>query len=101
MIDNIVEHIKMAQTEAIKQGIKANAVLINDTLYRSQFGAVSMICGLKVVYANDLPDDVGFAVANMDNLPLTKDEELEMLRRENQELKDRLEQIQNLIQGTS
>ncbi|MBQ8300735.1 MAG: hypothetical protein IJX57_02045 [Clostridia bacterium] len=100
IIDNIIEQIKMAQREAVARGIRANAVMINDKLYHSYFETLPLICGLKVFCTNELPDEFSFAVTEVEGL-LTKDKEIEMLRRENQELKDRLKQIQNLIQGTS
>ena len=100
IIGNIIEQIKMAQREAVARGIRANAVMINDKLYHSYFETLPLICGLNVFCTNELPDEFSFAVTEVEGL-LTKDKEIEMLRRENQELKDRLKQIQNLIQGTS
>lgn len=67
-MENIIKGIMDAAAEALKKGIKANAVFINDRLFFSKltpFSAeVPIVCGLKAYYTVELPDDVLFAVAH-------------------------------------
>lgn len=98
---HIIEHIQKAHIEAIKMNIKANAVLISDKLYFSKLqlahGDVPMICGLKCVYANDLPNDTLFAVVEALNAPLTKDEHIKELEKENAKLRAKIRMISDFI----
>lgn len=58
-----------------------------------------MICGLKCVYTEDLPEEMTFAVFRAENPPLTLYEENEMLKREIRELKSKFDRIIDLIGG--
>lgn len=103
-INNLYDHIIMAQREAQRQGISANVVAINDKIAFSKLrcatGAdIPMICGLKCVYTEELPEEMTFAVFRAENPPLTLYEENEMLRREIRELKSKFERIIDLIGG--
>ena len=98
---DIIEHIRQAQIEATKMGIKANAVAISDKLYFSKFchpgGDVPMICGLKCVYSNELPNDTLFAVFEATNQPQTKDERIKELEAEVAKLRERLRNIADFV----
>lgn len=59
---------------------------------------IPVICGLKAFYDPGIPDDVEFMVFHSDNLPLTKDEKIESLEKENQELKEKLHNISEIIE---
>lgn len=57
-----------AKSEALKNQIKANTILINENLAKTLpflfCGNLipAMICGLEIKFTNDLPDNVSFAV---------------------------------------
>jgi hypothetical protein len=96
-IGSIIDHIAQAKSEAYKRGIKANAVVISDKLYFSRllgYGVdVPMVCGLKCIYSEDLPDDTSFAVCKAHSLPVTKDERIRELEEENQRLNEAIERV--------
>ena len=77
VMDNIIKGIMDASAEALKRGIKANAVFISDRLFFSKlspfFGEVPIVCGLKAYYTVELPDDVLFAVAHRDERKMVEE----------------------------
>ena len=104
---NISDYILRAKTEAHKRFIKANAIAISDKLlYSKLFIAeagteIPMILGLKCFVTEDLPDDCLFSVFYMPNPPLTLAEQNEQLKAENRELKEKLNKIVELIEGSN
>ena len=108
---NLEEYVRKATTEAFKQHIKANTVLLNKDcvlVKRSYFkyqiinadsptekclSAIElppMICGLAAHLTDELPDDVAFAVCRTD-----VETSLEKARREaKQELLDEMKTMQ-------
>lgn len=101
MIDSIIEHIEEARFEAMVRGIEANAVAINDRLYFSKisngYEDIPIVCGLKCVYTNELPEDVRFAVFHAPRAVMTKDEMIAKLQVEKKELNKRLEKVYDII----
>lgn len=67
-MESIIDGIRKAQHEAEVRCIRANAVLINDTMFATKLniyphiGEPRMICGLRAFYCPDLPPEVLFAV---------------------------------------
>ena len=74
-IDNLIKSIVDARQEAIRNGIKANSILINTNMVKviEQFGSwPTMICGLNChVTADELPDGYSFAVVEKPEDPKT------------------------------
>lgn len=101
MINSIIDHIYEAKYEAMVRGIEANAVAINDRLYFSKisndYGDIPIVCGLKCVYTNELPEDVGFAVFHASNAVMTKDEMIASLEKKNEELHRQLDRVYEII----
>lgn len=101
MIDSIIKHIEEARFEAMIRGIEANAVAINDRLYFSKFSNgyedIPIVCGLKCVYTNELPEDVRFAVFHASSAVMTKDEIIAKLQDEKRGLKQELERAYEII----
>jgi len=101
MINSIIEHIYEAYREAIRLGIEVNTVAINDRLYytklSSDCGDIPMVCGLKCVYTNELPDDTMFAVFKADRTVRTKDEMIADLQDRNRELVNELNRVYEII----
>ncbi len=104
IVQDIGQYISEALVEANKQNIKANTIAINDKLLFSrlttEFFDIPMVMGLKCVCdTSELPDDVLFSVFYADNPPETIKEQCERLKRENAELKNRLNEIVEFIEG--
>jgi hypothetical protein len=101
MMRSIIEHIEEARYEAMVRGIEANAVAINDRLYFSKisngYEDIPIVCGLKCVYTNELPDDVRFAVFHAPRAVMTKDEMIAKLQDEKKELQNELERVYAII----
>lgn len=101
MINSIYEHIYEAQREAMIRGIEVDAVAINDKLYYTKlsngYDDIPMICGLKCVYTNELPEDTMFAVFKSAGAVMTKDEMIAKLQDEKKALNDELERVYALI----
>jgi hypothetical protein len=101
MINSIAEHIYEAQREAMYRGIEANTVAINDRLYYTKLSNgyydIPMICGLKCVYTNELPENTMFAVFESSSAIMTKDEMIAKLQDENKQLKNELEKVYAII----
>ena len=101
MINSIYEHIYEAQREAMIRGIEADAVAINDRLYYTKlsngYGDIPMVCGLKCVYTNELPEDTMFAVFKSSNAIMTKDEMIAKLQDEKKELNRQLDRAYEII----
>lgn len=101
MINSIIEHIYDARREAMLRGIEANTVAINDRLYFSKLSNgwddTPIICGLKCIYTNELPDNTLFAVFKSDRTVRTKDEIIADLQDRNKELNQQLERAYEII----
>ena len=101
MINSIVEHIYEARREAMIRGIEADAVAINDKLYYTKlsngYGDIPMVCGLKCVYTNELPEDTMFAVFKADRTVRTKDEMIADLQDRNRDLVRQLDRAYEII----
>lgn len=99
--NSIVDHITEAKYEAMACGIEANAVAINDRLYFSKisngYDDIPIVCGLKCVYTNELPEDVRFAVFHAPNAVMTKDERIASLEKKNEELHRQLDKVYEII----
>jgi hypothetical protein len=99
--NSIIDHIEAARKSAVTRGIRANAVAIGDKLYFSKlldvWRDVPIVCGLKCVYTNELPDDTMFAVFEAQDPVMTKDELIAKLQNENRELNRKLEQVYEII----
>jgi hypothetical protein len=71
-MNNIVEAIVKARELAIKEGIRANTVLIDEEFARVlPFGIENniyppMICGLKAEICKDIPEEMGIVVFESD-----------------------------------
>ena len=100
---SILEGISRARREAIKNGIMANAVIIDNSFVKTReyvcsFGidtCVSFpptICGLKVAFA-DLPGEVAFCVLEATD---SFQSDIERLVAENKRLKEKLETVRRL-----
>lgn len=106
-IGSLTEHIRKGYEEALHRHIEVNAVLIDRSLAYSKMvppypdltgsGVVCIpdsIFGLRVVYTpEELPLNSAFVLTKVDNLPLTKDEQIERLTAENKELKEKIRRI--------
>lgn len=101
MIDTIVEHIYEARREAMIRGIEVDAVAINDRLYYSKlsngYDDIPIVCGLKCVYTNELPDNTMFAVFKSARTVRTKDEMIADLQDRNMELTKALDRAYEII----
>lgn len=101
MINSIIDHIYEARREAMIRGIEVDAVAINDRLYYSKisngYGDIPIVCGLKCVYTNELPDDIMFAVFKSSRAVMTKDEMIAELQDRNRELERKLERAYEII----
>lgn len=71
--------------------------LIKQTKHRLKLWDVPIVCGLKCVYTNELPDDTMFAVFEAANPIITKDEIITKLKDENRELHKQLERVYEII----
>ena len=98
---NIFNHIMEAQIEATRRGIAANAVAINDRLYYSKLSYgyydIPIVCGLKCIYTNELPEDTMFAVFEAPNPIITNDEKIAELQHKNEKLNKQLEKAYEII----
>lgn len=103
--ESLIEGIIKAKKEALRRDIRANAVLINDRQYFSQIypegREISMICGLKAFYTDELPDDTLFAVVEADVRPVEESVNVAELKKENEMLKDKLTRIMKCLEGVS
>ena len=101
MINSIAEHIYEAKIEAMRRGIEADAVAINDRLYYTKlangYGDIPMVCGLKCVYTNELPEDTMFAVFESSQAVMTKDEMIAKLQDDNRKLNQQLDKAYAII----
>ena len=105
MIDNIIEHIRKAQVEAQKQHFKANTIIIDtylakmNEIYAPSFDGYSvyppMIMGLEVKYVHNLTKDYGINFAITEGNTMSN--ELILLRKENQELKEKLNKLKEVL----
>lgn len=100
-LPNIIDGIIEAKREAQKMNIKVNMALINDKLafsrLKTDWRDIPIVCGLKVAYTTELPDDVLFAVVNADTPPKTRDEQFVELEAENKRLRNKLKEIMRVI----
>lgn len=85
---SIYELVAEARCEAIKEGIKANAIVINKNLVKvpEMFPHYPMmICGLKnYLTSNELPEDYLFAVLH-DSRPMTNADRFRAMSDEEQQ----------------
>ena len=98
MIDNIIDHIRKAQIEAQKQHFKANTIIIDtDLAMINNFcpNYPRMIMGLEVKYVHNLTKDFGinFAIAEGNTMV----NELISLRKENKELREKLNKLKEVL----
>lgn len=106
MVDNIIDHIRKAQIEAQKQHFKANTIIIdtdlartNEIYFPTKDGYTicpSMIMGLAVQYQNNLTHEFGvnFIITNTH----TPNDELSDLRKENKELRKKLNKLKEMLE---
>ncbi len=101
-MESFIEGIMQAKKEALRRDILANAVLINDRQYFSRIyhegREISMICGLKAFYTDELPDDTLFAVVEADASCKNQDERIAELKEENEMLRNRLNRISDVLE---
>lgn len=101
MIDNIMEHIYKAQIEARKQHIKANTIIIDEELARTENLLIDnyiippMIMGLEVKYLKHLTKDYGFNFMLADSP--TMQDKIKNLELENDYLRAKLKRIEELV----
>jgi hypothetical protein len=73
MLEDFYQHVVDAKREALKRGIAANSIVINENMcevkpewYYDRYGSrqlPSMICGMNLYFTkNELPDNYTFAV---------------------------------------
>ena len=75
MYENLIEHIRAAEDEAIRSGIKKNTLIVGKNLalsrgffvknsFNTTLAIPPLVLGLRTAYANekDLPDDVSFII---------------------------------------
>lgn len=101
----LAHHINDAVAEAARRNIEVNCVLINQSLaYSKQIPPIAdgtgIIClpdcvlGLPVIYtAEQLPQNAHFMLTKANNLPETKDGQIERLTAENEALKEKLRRV--------
>lgn len=106
---DFISAVKEAQDEAMKEGIRANTIMINSRLAKvEKFVAMitpflgaqvpPMICGLEAKLADDLPEEFAFAVTEA---PKTERERLiEELKAERDEWKKIARKIAEIQTGT-
>lgn len=98
---DIFSHIMDAQIEAMRREIRANTVAINDKMYYSKlsYGCydIPVVCGLKCVYTNELPEDTMFAVFESPSPIMTNNEMIVELQHKNEELNKQLEKAYDII----
>lgn len=91
MMDDILTAIRKAQIEAEKQGIRANAIIINPKYHYIREHAIyqnslmpPMLCGMKMYIDTgaELPEEYAFAIVDSDppERPVTRAEVLKELR---------------------
>ena len=96
--------IRSAIQEAAKRGIKTNAVLVAEDLYKSWFNDgykdVPVIFGYKLIpdEKHELPDDVAFAVMERDYVPETLEETIARQAERIKELEDKLYSIRRFME---
>lgn len=107
MIDNIIDHIRKAELEARKQNFKANTIIIDTDLAKTNYIVAPffdgyrvyppMIMGLEVKYVNNLTKDynVNFIVTNSHTIQ----DELVELRKENEMLKEKINKLKQVFES--
>lgn len=113
-VKSIYDGIKEANNIAAKESIKANTVFINNRFakvkehvreqrfndgissYEYELDVPPMICGLEAYFTDELPEEFAFAVTNT---PQDTRSKYEKLKAENEELKQQLESIKQIIGG--
>jgi hypothetical protein len=90
----LIERASEAEQEALRIGIKANSILINQNmvevpeLFSTRFRTPHMICGLNVYLTkHDLPDGYSFAVFHTPNNPEDRLAKFEAIGMEPEELR--------------
>ena len=78
LYDNWMKELKNARIEAEKQGIRANAIILNEKYHYIRehiiYGSAlmpPMLCGMRVVLdtAGELPEEYGFAIVDSNPVP--------------------------------
>lgn len=104
---DLFQAVEEAKIEAARVGLSANMLIINARLAYSSLSLryylerreVPVICGLKAAIDTDhvLPEEVNFIMVHADNPPLTKDEQISILKAENEKLRGIIEQIRKEV----
>lgn len=105
---DLISYIAEAYRRAMQEGIKANSIMINDRLVKTNSfvfrfcnGTVAqmppMICGLEAHITDELPDEYAFAV--LEKPQTERDEIVEQTRKDTvrefvEKLKERMERTQ-------
>ena len=100
---NILEHIKKAQKQALKERIRANTILIDKEVaklngfYFKSCNSITqipnMILGLKIVYSENLSDELGIDT----NFAITRIEEPKQYLLSDYSTEELLEEIKRRI----
>lgn len=97
----IADQIVRARTEATKRNIEANTILISEKLAYSELRqngfTIPMILGMKCKYTAELPNDALFALVEVSEPPMG----LKELEAENKLLREKLREINDVINGVS
>lgn len=102
MIKDIMEHFYKARIEAQKQHIKANMIILDEDLARTEHLLVDdkiippMIMGLEVKYLKNLTQDYGCHFIMTDGL--IYQDRLKELEVENEILKSKLKRIEEVLE---
>ena len=103
--NDIFEHIRKARLEAEKQMIETNMIIIDQDLamtneiyfmFNDNIRSIPpMIFGMEVKYQKNLTKDFGMNFIVTDGP--TRDSELELLRKENAELKEQIRKMKEVL----
>ena len=99
MVHNIIAHIRKAQIEAQKRNFKVNTIIIDSEL--AMINNLScpnyprMIMGLEVKYEHNLAKDYGINFAITEENTMLN--ELISLRKENKELREKLNKLKEVL----
>ena len=100
-MEDIMEHFYKARREAIKQYIKANIIIIDEDLARTEHLFIDnaiippMIMGLEVKYLKNLTQDYGFNFIM--SYGATHQDRIKELELENELLRAKLKNIEEVL----
>ena len=119
VIESAANGVRLALTEAIKEGIRANAVLFNDRFVKIKAWILQtemtangqsywrgagasfppMIGGLAAFFTDELPEEIAFVIGHMPGVETYESmkEENERLRKENERLRSLAEFVRDLF----